>query len=235
MITRQTTISLCSEKGARTAQEDSYGVFRVGDWECFAVADGYGKALAAEPSISSEVISYLLEATTFAFKEGQSLDAINCEQFFATIFDFIDGQTHHFMNGSTLAVAFHNRKTPAFHTAVLGDSLAIHLSPSAIKTNPNEHLHLENDQLWGSFGDRYHAHLHEKHPECHTFTLKQSEALLLCSDGLFSSHNPEAIQAQANEYTSWILDEHKDADYLVHYAQQEKPAHDNATAIVIRI
>lgn len=233
-MTKSIKISISSEQGVRSRQQDSYGLFRLGAWECFAVADGYGEPATPHEHLSSTVISLALMATVNLFQKDPALTMQNYTRFFKNIFSFIDSQTDTYISGSTLAIAFHDRTHDVFYTAALGDSLIIHIRPDDIDTNPNEFLHLGKEKLWGSFGDQYFAEHHKKEPECRAFKLARNDALLLCSDGLFSSHAPDLIRAEAVEYSDFVLHYGKKAHDLVEIAHATKQTNDNATAILIQ-
>lgn len=227
-------VSICSEKGVRANQDDSYGSIRLGTWEFFAVADGYGLRHSEEKYLSSTVVWLAFREAARKLEANPDITVQTYKQFFKDIFQYIDSHTRKYTAGSTLAIACHKRESNTFYTAALGDSLLVHLRQKNIQINPREHLHLGKEKLWGSFGDELFAEHHVKEPECQIFEIKEKEALLISSDGLFSNHEPKQIEIEARDYANLVFNLEMKAHDLVHLAHYEKKTNDNATAILIQ-
>ncbi len=236
MSKHTTVISVSSEQGVRPEQQDSYGLIRIGAWECFAIADGYGDKDPSGIHISSEVINRLFTvATSLLSSPTRTVTAETYTKIIHRLYAAVDSYTYDLIPGSTLAVVLHNRHTPHFYTAVLGDSVIALLTPQKVTLNPEEHLHLGKSKLWGSFGDIHHSEHHSKVPECAVFELQDNDAIVMSSDGLYASHEAEGIREEAKHYADLVLNQNYNATDLVHAAQEHKRTDDNATAIVIRL
>lgn len=202
-------VAVISKNGGRKINEDSYGHYKINDYECFLVCDGLGGHSAGE--IASKLVS---ETIIDSFRENPGIDDIK-------IADYINISQEKLLNAQKENRNQYNMKTtlvllvsqgPFLKWAHIGDSRLYYFSEGIIKNctldhsvpqmlanigdiKPNEiRYHEDRNKLLRVMGTEWEKPKYEISKEIKK--VNKGDVLLLCTDGFW-----EHITEEEMEYT----------------------------------
>lgn len=218
-----------SLKGGRPRQEDRFGRMDIGEFELFAIADGFSKEPDGSDKtgarVSGMVMSSVLELAP------ARIDRADIPSSTLGLYSEIDSRTQDELSGSTLALALIDKEDMTAHVAALGDTMAVFSPPAGEPSYvPFAHRIGLGSCLWGCFGDRENRRWHSQTPEMTSFPYVPGAVILIGCDGLFASNEFDVIAARSAELVALIRGGASAEDLAMH-SLSEYGSTDNVTAL----